>query len=200
MVGVAPGGIVAVWVTGRKTVEVLFDKAHKAEVNWSKAIDYPEAKRVEFVKMVVEDSVKPEILASIRKNGIQFNQWANYRKLYHWMPTFVGEKFPKYINVIYFNGENNRLNFPLNETIIGQSRPVPDEISFSYLIKGETEADVFIIHFDKDEIFSAFAKLGSKQELLRFEFEPKLPKSATKVRLYNDKECIQLTKWTIEEW
>lgn len=68
MVGVAPGGTVAVWVTGRQsTVEVFFGKAQKADINWSKAIDYPEDDRQGFIKLVLDGSVKPDILAAIQK-------------------------------------------------------------------------------------------------------------------------------------
>ncbi len=200
MVGIAPGGTVAVWVSGKKTVEVFFGKAHKADLSWGKVMNYPENERAEFVKRRQEEAVEPEVLAAIRKNGIHFNQWANFRTQYQWVPTFIAGKTPKHTNVVYFNGENDRLLLPLEESVAADTRPVPMRLSFNSLMKGETEADVFIIHFDEAETFAAFAKLGSKQESLHFEFEPKLPKSATKVRLCNGKESIQLTKWTIEEW
>jgi hypothetical protein len=200
MVGVAPGGTVAVWVTGRKTVEVFFGKALKTDVDWGKALDYPADERAGFIARRLASATKPDILASIRKNGIPFDRWSGYRAQYHWVPTFKDERLPKYINVIYFNGENNRLNFSLEEKDISQPRPVPSEISFSYLMKGEKEADVFIIHFNEEEIYSAFKKLGSNQDLLRFEFEPKLPKPSTIIRLYNDKESIVLRKSVVETW
>lgn len=201
MVGVAPGGTVAVWVTGKQsTVEVFFGKAQKADINWSEAIDYPAAKRASFVLAEIEESVKPDILATIRKNSIPFDQWAKYRTQYQWVPTFVGNGQPPYASIIFFNGENGKLNLPIDSDIAKQTRPIPRRASFKSLIKGETEEDVFIINFDEAEMLSAFAKLGSNQEQLYLEFAPTLPKPNTKIRLYNDKESIQLTQWKVDVW
>lgn len=41
MVGIAPGGEVAVWVTGSKTVEVFFGKADKTEIEPGQAFGLP---------------------------------------------------------------------------------------------------------------------------------------------------------------
>ena len=201
MVGIAPGGTVAVWVTGKQsTVEVFFGKAQKANIDWSKAIDYPETKRASFIKSEIEDSVKPEILANIRKNGINFDLWSQYRNQYHWVPTFVGNGQPRESNLIFYNGEKQDLSLPLNKEAIQKSRPVPRYLAFNSLIKGETEEDVFLINFDEQEMLSAFSKLGNQQQPLYLEFSPTLPKPNTKIRLYNDRESVQLTKWKVDVW
>ncbi|RYG48367.1 MAG: DUF2931 family protein [Chitinophagaceae bacterium] len=197
-VGIAPGGSVAVWLTGRKTVEVFFGKAKKTERDWSKAMQYPESKRAEFIKAEVEESVRPDVLAAIHKNGIPFDQWAQFRTKYQWSPTFVTERLPKDNNIRYFNGETEDLHFPLSDSAIKAMKPVPKRLAFNSLIKGRDKLDVFVIMFDQDEMLSAFKKLGCNGEQLHLEFSPTLPKPDTKIRLYNDKESIALTKWVVE--
>lgn len=201
MVGVAPGGTVAVWVTGKQsTVEVFFGKAQKTNINWEQAMNYPEEKRKKFISHTIEQAVKPDILASIRKNGIPFDQWAKYRTQYQWVPTFVGNGQPEDNNLLFFNGEKQDLYFPLSDEVIKKSRPIPRYLAFNSLIKGETEEDVFIINFDEAEMLAAFEKLGSNQEQLYLEFAPTLPKPNTKIRLYNSKESIELTRWKVDVW
>jgi len=92
------------------------------------------------------------------------------------------------------------LYFPLTDEVIKKSRPIPRYIAFNSLIKGETEEDVFIINFDESEMFAAFAKLGGNQDQLYLEFAPTLPKPDTKIRLYNNKESIELTGWKVDVW
>lgn len=201
MVGVAPGGSVAVWVKGKQsTVEVFFSKATKVELDLAQEFGVPVKDRAIYVNDIVVDSVKPEILDEIRKNGIPFDRWEKYRTQYQWMPTFVGADQPDFVNVIYFNGESNK-RFSINDkNLINEARPIPQYLGFSSLIKGETAKDVFLVHLDEAEMFDAFAKLGSNNEQLYMEFSPTLPKTAMKIRLFNGKESIVLNKWTVEEW
>jgi hypothetical protein len=201
MVGIAPGGTVAVWVTGKQsTVEVFFGRAEKADINWTKAIDYPEAKRASFVKAEIEESVKPDTLADIRKNGIPFEQWAHYRTKYQWAPAFIGSGEPKDVGIVYYNGEANK-HIPIKDNNLNEgAKPIPKAFYFHSQILGQTKKSLYVINFDEEELLSAFAKLGSHQEQLRLEFSPTLPKPDTKIRLYNDKESIQLTKWKVDVW
>lgn len=98
----------------------------------------------------------------------------------------------------YFNGENNRLNFPLQPDVVQTPQPIPRLMSFAYLVTGEKALDVFAITFNDDEMQDAFEKLGSNGEQLYLEFSPTLPKPATKIRVYNNKESITLIKWAME--
>ena len=90
---------------------MFFGKAQEADINWSKAIDYPEAKRASFVQAEIEESVKPEILAVIQKNGIPFDQWEKYRTQFHWVPTFVGNGQPEDNNLLFLMAKNKTCIF-----------------------------------------------------------------------------------------
>ena len=180
IVGVAPGGTVAVWVTGTGSTEVFFGQAKKVELDIAKEFRVPITNRKEYVNEIIGDEVKPEVLAAIRKNGIPFQQWANYRTPYQWVPTFAVSHPPKEIGMNFFNGESAYYNFP-------------------YAVNEGEAKGYYIIHFDEAEMLTAFAKLGANHKSLQLEFEPKLPKDQTLVRLRNDKETIQLKKFTVKK-
>jgi hypothetical protein len=199
IVGVAPGGTVAVWVTDEGSKEVFFGQAKKVELDFSKAIEMPVAKRTWYVNKNLEHAVPPDVLASIRKNGIPFQQWANYRTQYQWVPTFAVSHPPTEIGIGTFSAEGRHYNFPLEPAFTATSHPVPDEIEFQYAVKEGEAKDYYIIHFDETEMLTSFAKLGAHHKPLQLEFEPKLPKDQTLVRLRNDKETIQLKKFTVKK-
>jgi hypothetical protein len=97
MVGVAPGGVVSVWLSGYKTKEVFFGQAEKVEITPSKGHDLPLDSKAEadtYTNEVLIDTVKPEQLASLKKNGVPFGAWARYRKLYKWAPVYKDQKNP----------------------------------------------------------------------------------------------------------
>jgi len=200
MVGVAPGGAVAVWLLGNGIKEVFFGQALEADIDWEKAIEIDLEDREEFVKEEIVDTVGPEVLADIQKNGIPFHQWALYRTQYNWLPTFAVSHTPKEFGMAFYNGESGNFDFPVDQTFISSTHPVPKNIDFSYAINGQGKKYLYIIHFDEREILDAFDRLGGNQEPLQLEFDPKIPKNSTQIRLRNDKEVITLKKFIVEEF
>ena len=200
IVGVAPGGTVAVWVTGTGSTEVFFGQANKVELDFVKAIGAaPNAERSGYVKRRLEHAVPPDVLAAIRKNGIPFQQWANYRTPYQWVPTFAVSHPPTEIGMNFFNGESAYYNFPMEPVFTATPHPVPNEIEFHYAVNGEGAKDYYILRFDEAEMLTVFARLGANHKSLQLEFDPKLPKEQTQVRLRNDKEAIPLKKFTVKK-
>lgn len=199
MVGVAPGGAVAVWVTGKETREVFFGQAEPYEAEIKNPLGGEIDDRAQYARSYLED-LPPEVLADIDKNGVPFGLWAMYRKVYRWNPVFSKAHLPKVLSISLFNGENYRLDYPLEASVKNEARPLPLLMSFHYPIDGAAKDYLYIVRFDDKEMFSAFDQLSKNQELVNIEFDPRLPKSQTKVRLYNSKESIELKKFTVDEW
>jgi hypothetical protein len=199
MVGVAPGGSVAVWVKGQETREVFFGQAEPYDDVLTDTLNNEIDDRDAYVRRVLEEGATPAALEEIRAKGVPISRWAGYRKQYRWLPTFVQAQRPKYISVSFFNGESYRLNFPLGAPTEKESRPGPLLMSFAYSIAGETTPDFYTIRFNDEEIYAAFARLGANGEMVKIEFDPVLPKQQTKVRIYNSKESIQLVRFTVDE-
>lgn len=199
MVGVAPGGAVSVWVTGHETREVFFGQAEPYDGILTNSLENVVDDREKFVRLALEDSLTPEMLANIKKNGVPVGKWNNYRKPYRWLPSFVQAQVPKYVSVAFYTGERYKINFPVTDAVAKETRPVPSHIAFAYLIAGEKMPDFYTVRFNEEEVLAAFSKLGDS-ELITIESDPKLPKTATSVRIYNSKESIVLKKFTIEKY
>ena len=200
MVGVAPGGAVAVWASGREQREVFFGQAEAYEGVLTNSLNSVVEDRAGFVRRVLEYELTAEMLADLHKNGVPLGQWDRFRKRYRWLPSFAQPQRPDYVRVSFFNGERYRFNFPLSPSMEGQSHPVPMLLSFTYLMPGETARDSFTVRFDATEIYAAFDKLGADQQAVFIESAPALPKQMTRVRLYNARESIELERLTIDDW
>jgi len=70
VVGVAPGGVVAVWLQSLdKTTEVFFGQAEKADLDWSLITNNP-MPREEYISRRIRYSLEtPEAIAAMKKNG-----------------------------------------------------------------------------------------------------------------------------------
>ena len=196
VVGVAPGGAVAVWLSGiNKTTEIFFGQAEKAEVDWKRIIDNPKYPREGYADLVIKESLTPEAIAALRKNGIPFDLWSTYRTRYPWQPVFTGMvlKNGRIGQMKYFNGEDDYLNLPLEPAIAASPRPVPSELHFSWL-RPNAKSMLFELYFNEAEIVAAFKALGGNAQPLRLEMlMVKTEKSHDfTIWLRNDKDKIEL--------
>ena len=194
MVGVAPGGGVSVWVTGRETREVFFGQAEQYEMEIKNPLGGEIKDRAAYARSYLED-LPSDVLAGIDKNGVSFGLWQQYRMSYKWIPVFKTEqKISDDTKYSFFNGENYRLDYPFNEQVMTSTRPLPLLIGFGCHIEGTEKKYFFVTRFDYEEFKAGFDKLDGVNELVNIEIEPKLPKNLTKVRLYNSKGSIELKK------
>lgn len=199
IVGVAPGGTVAVWMRSPLgTKELFYGKAEKVEMDFTKAIGFPSVKRKEFLEKSIAFAVPPDILAAIRKNGIPFNKWADYRKTYHWQPSFTGNSPPNKISVGFYNGEGRSYTIPLGGDFTATGKQVPQDVKFTYVVSGRSKGYYYEITFNEDEMFAAFNRLAAKQLPMQLEIDPRHPINETKIRLHNGKESIELKKFLVK--
>ena len=99
MAGVAPGGVVAVWVVGAVSVEVFFGQAEKAHLDPSRAFGLPFKDKQEadtFIAKQLPNSLHPK--RSNRLKGTAFRLgsglWARYRNRYAWTPVILKAEKP----------------------------------------------------------------------------------------------------------
>jgi len=200
MVGVAPGGIVAVWLTGRaRTDEIFFGKAEPVEMPLigmrGRIVDNRDA----YVQGALKHALEPAVLEFIRQNGIPFDKWSQLRTRYKWKPVFGRGNAPHDGAMTdFFNGELEELFFPMSDETASLGRAVPKKMQFTYR-SSEGWAYLYIIHFDEEETTAAFQQLGSDGRLLTLEFYPEKPIHNTRIRLSNGDESINLTKYHIED-
>jgi len=166
----------------------------------AKAFRVPITDRKKYVEKNIGFVVTPETLAAIRKNGIPFTKWADFRKTYNWAPTFASNIQPSKdkVGITFYSGEGDDYNYPLDKTFTATGHRLPSQVDFNYTIATQTGNNYYIVHFDEAEIVDAFTRLSAKQLPLQLEFDPKFPKEQTQVRLHNGKEAIVLKKFTVK--
>jgi len=195
MAGIAPGGVVAVWVIGTGGYhEVFFGQAEKVDLNPSTAFALPfkdKAQEQWYIDKQLTNVLSPEEMDDLKTNGIPFGLWARYRKQYQWDVRLTKEFELTYTGYQFLNGERYKKPGMI-------LRPVPKQVAFKTIINGER--NIFIVIFDEIEIMDAFEKLGSKNQKVYLEFEPKIPRKSLKARIYNDKESITLKKFVSDDW
>lgn len=206
VVGVAPGGVVSVWLWGyEKITEVFFGQAEKIEGDWSRIVENPDYTREEFIRLEIEESLKtPEALATLQKNGVPLGLWASYSKRYSWQPLITKMSVrDDLIDIIkYYNGERDYLYYPLEKAVAASTRAVPSEIYITWNRTGRLVNDLVIkAFFDEAEIFTAFEQLGKNNQALQLELrmEPENNYDYT-LWLRNDEEMIELKKTKIKTY
>jgi hypothetical protein len=155
--GLAPGGMVAVWMRGRgKAVEIGRYQASENKVSMQAMVPTADVTQDEWVKKVM--SHEPEINDYIRKNGIPYGLWDTYREKFSFKPVIdFDSKTDAVMDDIYmefFNGEADVLN---EERLIAnrfEKRARIKKLEFQWSNKRElSEAE---IKLDEEEIFKAY--------------------------------------------
>ncbi len=219
IVGVAPGGAVAVWLRGiDKTTEVFFGHAEKVEKDWEIVTRSTSLTREQYIRMVILDSfVTPdgemiegpqkeqkqqEALEALLKNGVPFGLWESYRTQYHWQPLFTGMLVEDGLieDITYFNGESDYLYTPLAPALAATTRPVPKELSYIWMPPNGARGRSMTLNFNEGEIVAAFKKLGSHNQPLQLEM--RMVKNDAghdfTVWLRNDKVAVELKLTTFK--
>ncbi len=211
ILGIAPGGAMSVWLGGPSVIEVFFGQAKKIEMAPSKAFDLPfdsKEQSDDYASSALADAVTPEQLAHIKTHGAPIGIWARYRNLYKWSPVFKEGKnaTDSIMSADFINGESYDIPTKFNEELANTPKPLPSRLIFRAQVT-EDEKPVYVINFEPVELMEAFEKLGAKGEKVFIEFDPRIPETDTKIRIYNDsepkdektpKEFIELKKFKVD--
>ncbi|WP_245929409.1 DUF2931 family protein [Agarilytica rhodophyticola] len=166
--GLAPGGSVAVWISGvHKITEVFFGQAKEVDIPWTRVTE-SDTPREEYVSNIVNRKVPQKVLNQIQQDTIPFDIWKNYRTQYHWQPVITNvERPPKVIDYIgYFNGEKDYLYYPLNEDDLAKTRAIPRSMLFAWKSPWNKVMQ-FRLNFDEVEIIHAFQTLAPEDQRQR---------------------------------
>ncbi len=207
VVGVAPGGVVAVWLWGiEKNTEVFFGQAEKADTPWSRLTGATHISREEFVQRRIKGSLEtPERIEALRKNGVPVGLWERYRTRYPWQPLFAGMKLMKRKGVqaiTYFNGERDYFHLPLSKEIAESRRAVPSSMRV-YWDNPTGRNQLFILTFDENEILEAFETLGKSGLPITFEFSMRRDEDGVRrlhFIVHTEKERVILKKTALKAY
>jgi hypothetical protein len=204
VVGVAPGGAVAVWAEGfDKYTEVFFGQAEKIKGDWSMITRNPMPRKEYIYESLLDSLGTPEAVAAMQKKGPPVGLWSKYRTRYAWQPEFTNIKLRDGViyGIRYFNGEFGDIKYPIESSEATQTRIVPKDMNFVWA-KSEHDGRVIKLHFDETEIWSAFEKLGSQHQPLKLEIRADMVNGAPRfsVWLHNDKDKLELKHTKMEEF
>jgi hypothetical protein len=200
MIGLAPKGGIAVWLSGGDvTTEICFIQAKEASIDWSRFFSHIEMSREEFVQFNLEQVLTNEDLISLKRDGIPSGLYnIKYRTYYPWEPFIIGNLTANKILLQYFNGEREYIDYESDENKTSK-RTVPRELTVSWtgLLDIKYSAE---IEFDEHEIFSAFEKFAHEAGLqdLKLQIDIHNLDYSLKLFLRNDKYILEFQKCNIK--
>jgi hypothetical protein len=167
VIGIAPKGMVVVWLRGQNQVELARFQATETEVDWDdfyyKSVggnSYGKADRARDIKDE-QQKLNPEVQQQLKSGGLSSQQWDNYRSKYRWSIVFKdGDKLEDY-SVKYWNGEQEKL--PVNKQLLqdkNTAKPLPKELSL--FIEKEKKVR-FDIVFDEAELLGIFRDIKTNE-------------------------------------
>ena len=197
IVGMAPGGLVSVWLSaGGEVIEVASFEATSANLPWLKVLDNPEMSRSTYINQVLDSKLSTEDIQRLKRDGVPVRLYAQYRNLYRWRPWVTGIGIASDIRIITFSGENSYIA-PTGPVIPREVRPVPQSIAIKFSAPAGPMRQA-AIQFDEDEIFSAFTKLSRGERDWQLALQIETSRSAVGVSLRDENFVLPLHKTRIE--
>ena len=196
LLGVAPGGVVSVWLSGVVRTEVFYSHAEKVDLPPNAAFGLPFQSKEQadhYIESALAESVAPEQLAYIKRYGAPFGVWDKFRKLYKWTPVYKDGKTPHRAVMpgTFINGEFYQIPTQFTDEYANTLKPLLKRTNFRV---GGAQGPIYEMDFDEVELVEIFEKLGSNGELVHLEFDPQLPDLKMKIRAYNENESIEFKK------
>lgn len=155
IVGMAPGGLISVWLAGAGIVhEVEAFTAQPCDVPWQEFAGQGVDRR-EFVRAGLLRVMSQAQLDHLTEHGIPSGLHARYRKQYVWTVQWLGRGVPQRAWVRAQNGERDLIRF--DRPAARPTMAVPRQIDFEW-----TEEDrryCASISFDDIEVMTAFEQL-----------------------------------------
>lgn len=198
-VGLAPGGLVVVWLTGKsRAVEIAHYQAVETFVSVNEFYRNPhEYTQQEFFDYRFQSYLPKETQAYIKENGVPVNLWNNYRTKYNYRFNIHfykedKESFDRYTK--YVNGEEERIK--VEDLSSYQDKPLPSYCRFWFtLYNAEVE-------FDGEEILTAFKKLAADHPNAPIEIEAKVAfmYKTTTFTVKCEGDEIPLEKTVVKMW
>ena len=178
VVGLAPGGVVVVWIAGLgRQIEIGRYQGKEITFTQEEIAALPPGARKNMHSLEYQNNIiyhwnmiPKDILEKIKDKPVPYGLWDTYRQKYHWQLRFLFLHNEK-IKDIYFNlynGEKEQLygeaetdKYPIIPEFLRwttrKERAIPKIISFGYIVDNEEYGCT--IKFDEKEIFNTFKRI-----------------------------------------
>ncbi len=176
VVGVGPGGVVGVWLTGPgHNIQVATFYGEETEVDFADFNPDGIKDRDRFVKEITAGRVSHTELS----NPIDFKSWEYNAQSFNWQPKIEGTivDYAFFTKMIYYNANKEILVKKEAHTIPLKQRTIPKVINFNWSRNPDGYRVESEFEFDKEEIFSVFKELftdpKTQQAELIFKYKAK---------------------------
>ena len=160
IVGMAPGGLVAVWMgASTEKVEVANYIARVVDLPWSSVTPNTTMPRAIYIQRRLTEVMSPEQYEQHLREGVPPGLFTEYHRRYRWNPYASGKGTAISLRIVGFNGEDSFIS-ARGEAVPHASRSVPTSIDFDWLPPGNSRGLRAVINFDETEVFAAFRKLS----------------------------------------
>jgi hypothetical protein len=198
VVGMAPGGFVAVWMAASiETVEVATFTAREVDLPWKNVTPNTTMPRANYIASTLAEVMTPTQYDQHRLLGTPPGLYTEYHRRYRWEPKVTGNGTPISMRIVGFNGEDSFISSK-GEAVPHSTRSVPTLIEFDWLPPGKTKGLKAVVTFDETEVFAAFRKLspGDSQRKLMLNLES--TSTAVSVSLQDDRYLLPLEKLQVK--
>jgi hypothetical protein len=185
-VGMAPGGVVVVWMMGGgKVVEIGRYQAKDTVVN---IVDFKPYAQIDdldtYVKTVLENET--EINDSIKKNGIPYGRWDSYREKFIWRPVMDFEDKENCIldemMIYYMNGEVDEIS---EERLAANNFNYKPRLKkFTCWWSNKRSISKVKILLDEEEVFKAYRFIYQDNPDQQGQFRIQINKTESSVSLF----------------
>ncbi|PID68917.1 MAG: hypothetical protein CR968_00440 [Flavobacteriia bacterium] len=202
--GMAPGGVVAVWLLGAgKTVEITHFKAEKTDMSMEEFNPSGIQDRDKYVKDRI-NSLDDKAKEYLKREGITYGRWTEYRKRYHWKPVFkqITERDFTSVLIDYVNGENIYTVGSNPELKQYNALALP---KYAKLYWQDSNKNQFgcKIYFDESEVKKAFEKINQQSTNKELDLVFNVDKYNSEMKIYlksnEDEVLLEKTKVKIFE-
>jgi len=201
IVGMAPGGIVSVWMLG-SGFSVEIEHYQAKEVNISMEDFNPDGIQDQdlYIKGNL-DELSEERKEQLKKVGIKYDIWKKYRKRYSWKPRYIFSNESKSNDILidFYNGEH--LFVLTNNEIFDDyyEFAIPKYIRFYWEDKNKNKFGSKI-YFNEAEIFTIFNTIFNENETEHAELIIKIDKYNSNFNIYlkSQQNSIEIKKTKIK--
>ncbi len=203
--GVAPGGIVVVWINGGGSqIEIGKFKAKGVQVSMKEFKPNAILSMEEYMKLKIEGHVPKEYQNIEFLENIPFGLWDEYRKKYTWKPkvVFVNKGESIFMNIHYYNGEKILTNTKNSELFEYNERAVPKYINLHWEDKDKNPFGAYIYFDNEEEILNIFKSFFNKSETKKGKLVLKIDKYNSHIQLFLEDENnkIEISKVRIKTY
>lgn len=167
-VGMAPGGVVVLWLSGPgKQVEVgRYQGKEISDVDWKSKIPGYDGTMKEYGKHIIADLPK-EVQQQIVDNKIPYGKWDHWRRRFSWKPVITGDADILRVTMFMFNKEMDFLIGKRLNPVEYIQRGALEKLYIFWVDhkKREMRSQIDFDETETDQIFSAL-KPGENCDLL----------------------------------